>query len=108
MHAIVRRADQVTEFKVYLHDPDDWALRDAPGLNGTQLPRLTSEEWMNLFLGLLTTSATKGCKCVQLSGGDVFLKYLQNRDKTARVQSGIDDTGAPPQDTADQATRKFP
>jgi hypothetical protein len=108
MHAIVRRADEVTDFKVYLHDPDDWALRDAPSLNGAQVPRLTSEEWTKLYLGLLTTSLTKGCKCAQLSGGDLFLKYLRDRDRTT-VESGLADPvlSSRQQNTDDKATRKF-
>ncbi|KAJ2921208.1 hypothetical protein H1R20_g15888, partial [Candolleomyces eurysporus] len=36
IHAIVRRTDEVTDFGVYLADPDDWALRDAPRLDEAQ------------------------------------------------------------------------
>ncbi|KAJ2924216.1 hypothetical protein H1R20_g12876, partial [Candolleomyces eurysporus] len=68
IHAIVRRTDEVTDFGVYLADPDDWALRDAPGLDEAQVPRLTSEEWTKLYVGLLTTTLTNGCRRMQLCG----------------------------------------
>ncbi|KAJ2924213.1 hypothetical protein H1R20_g12875, partial [Candolleomyces eurysporus] len=88
MHAIVRRTDEVTNFEVYLAEPDRWtkpdcwALSDAPRLDEAQALRLTSEEWTKLYVGLLTTSLTKGCKRMLLSGGRPFLKFLQDRDQT--------------------------
>ncbi|KAJ2923234.1 hypothetical protein H1R20_g13859, partial [Candolleomyces eurysporus] len=88
MHAIVRRTDEVTDFRVYLMDPDDWAVRDAPGLSGTQVLPLASEEWTKLYLGLLTTALTKGCKNVLLRGGNPFLKYLQHRELEEQTTAG--------------------
>ncbi|RXW12556.1 hypothetical protein EST38_g13300 [Candolleomyces aberdarensis] len=86
MHAIVRSTDEVTDFEVYLADrwpkPDCWDLTDAPGLDEGQVLRLTSEEWTKLYVGLLTTSLTKGCTRMLLSGEHPFLKYLQDRDQT--------------------------
>jgi hypothetical protein len=83
MHAVVRRTDRVTDLKLYLTEPDDWAVRDAPRLCEAQVLPLTSEEWTRLYLGLLTTSLTKECKNVLLNGGHPFLKYLQHREQNA-------------------------
>ncbi|KAJ2916195.1 hypothetical protein MD484_g4221, partial [Candolleomyces efflorescens] len=83
MHAIVRRADCVTDFRVYLMEVDEWAVRDAVRLDEAQLLPLTSEEWTRLFLALLTTALTKGCRDVLLEGGTCFLKYLQHREQNA-------------------------
>ncbi|KAJ2924215.1 hypothetical protein H1R20_g12877, partial [Candolleomyces eurysporus] len=94
MHAIVRRTDEVTDFKVYLVDPDDWALRDAPGLDEAQVPRLTAEEWTKLYVGLLTTSLTKGCRRVQLGGGLPFLKYLRDRDQVQSTAASVSAGGS--------------
>ncbi|RXW22776.1 hypothetical protein EST38_g3086 [Candolleomyces aberdarensis] len=87
MHAIVRRTDLVTDFRVYLMDPDDWVVRDAPRLNETQVLPLASEEWTKLYLGLLTAALTKGCKNVLLRGGNPFLKYLQHREQQTKARS---------------------
>ncbi|RXW13757.1 hypothetical protein EST38_g12096 [Candolleomyces aberdarensis] len=88
MHAIVRRTDEVTDFKVYLVDPDDWALRDAPGLDETQVPRLTEEEWTKLYVGLLTTSLTNGCRRAHLGGRGLPLREKIIGDKTTRYFNG--------------------
>ncbi|RXW22762.1 hypothetical protein EST38_g3087 [Candolleomyces aberdarensis] len=112
MHAIVRKTDEVTEFKVYLTDPDDWAIaRDVRRLDRTQVLRLTLEEWTVLYLGLLTAALTKGCQHMRLGGGGPFLEYLRDRDRrqAAMADSVPTSPGLPSKERAfgSTATRYF-
>ncbi|KAJ2923236.1 hypothetical protein H1R20_g13860, partial [Candolleomyces eurysporus] len=101
MHAIVRRADEVKEFKVYLTDPDDWAIaRAVRRLDKTQVLPLTPEEWTELYLRLLTAALKKGCQHMRLGGGGPFLEYLDRR-QTAMAES------VPTNALGNKATRYF-
>ncbi|KAJ2930601.1 hypothetical protein H1R20_g6495, partial [Candolleomyces eurysporus] len=92
MHAIVTRMDELGELRLYLADPDDWAVREAPGLDETQVPQLTSEEWTKAYLGLLTAALAKGCINALLGGGEQFLDYLQSREHTTATYGALTDT----------------
>ena len=92
MHAIVTRMDELGEFRVFLSDPDDWAVNEAPGLDETQVPQLTPEEWTKLYLGLLTAALAKGCMNAFLSGGERFLNYLQTREQTTTTYGALTGT----------------
>jgi hypothetical protein len=81
LHAIVRLTDVVTDFRTDLSAADHWGSREAPLLDPALIPRLTEEEWTKLYLGLLTAALTRGPERAELSGGDWFLGYLQDRDE---------------------------
>ncbi|RXW22760.1 hypothetical protein EST38_g3089 [Candolleomyces aberdarensis] len=91
MHAIVTRMEELGEFRVFLSDPDDWAMSEAPGLDETQVPQLTSEEWTELYLGLLTAALAKGCINAVLGDGE-RLDYLLSREQTTATHGAL--TGA--------------
>ncbi|KAJ2921889.1 hypothetical protein H1R20_g15209, partial [Candolleomyces eurysporus] len=110
MHVIVRRADEVKEFKVYLTDPDDWAtVRAVRRFDKTQVLLLTLEEWTELYLWLLTAAPKKGCQHMQLGGGgskvtcyfDIIFPYespLAGQPKLSLLSQSIKKT--PPENTA--------
>lgn len=88
MHAIARKVFEVTDFMVSLSEPDNWASSpESLHLGPTQVHRITEERWTKLYLRLLTTSLTKGCVNVELSGGDQLLRLLRNWDQRERDDS---------------------
>jgi hypothetical protein len=95
MYALVKRADKVTHFFVFLLELDDWARNEAPYLDEAQVPPITEQEWTKLYLGLLTASLTKGCKDVVLCGGYCFLQFLKTRDQTIAERDAPTDAVPP-------------
>ncbi|KAJ2916192.1 hypothetical protein MD484_g4222, partial [Candolleomyces efflorescens] len=81
LQAVVKLTEVMTSFKADLRVPDYWGYRDARLLDQALLPRLTEKEWTKLYIGLLTAALTRGVEHAELSGGDSFLEYLQDRDE---------------------------
>ncbi|KAJ2930600.1 hypothetical protein H1R20_g6496, partial [Candolleomyces eurysporus] len=92
MHAIVTKMDELGEFRVFVSVPDEWPMREAPGLDEAQVPQFTSEEWTKVYLGLLTAALTKGCMNALLGGGEPFLNYLQARERTTATHGALTGT----------------
>ncbi|KAJ2923203.1 hypothetical protein H1R20_g13891, partial [Candolleomyces eurysporus] len=92
MHAIVTKMDELGELRVFVSVPDEWPMREAPGLDEAQVPQFTSEEWTKVYLGLLTAALTKGCINALLDGGEPFLNHLQAREQTTTTHGALTGT----------------
>ncbi|KAJ2926785.1 hypothetical protein H1R20_g10297, partial [Candolleomyces eurysporus] len=86
LHAIVKRLE-VKDLELCLTDPGRWVADDF-GRTASSLSVLTTSEWTKLYTGLLTTSLTRGCKRVELSGGHEFFRCLRKLERKPKASIG--------------------